>query len=61
MKEEQMIHAWVYEVWENSKEIDPENHEDWYSLALGFFKGKGCSIKEAIKLATFIRYETPYG
>ena len=52
---------WNTDVYYKAKEIDPSNEQDWYSMSLGFFIGKGLSIKDAHELSTYIRYHTKWG
>jgi len=46
---------------DKSKEIDPSNEEDWYSLTIGWAIGRGLDINEAKEFAVYIRYKTNLG
>lgn len=61
MDKEKLTQEWKKEVFDNSDNVDPENSQDWYSLALGFALGKGCNPDDSHKFATHIRYNTDYG
>ena len=37
--------------------IDPENNEDWFSLAYGWALGRGCDPKEANNFAIKVTYD----
>jgi len=41
-----LIDQWVDDVY-NHSEIDPENNYCWESMAIGYYLGKGHSIKQA--------------
>jgi len=41
--------------------VDPDNEQDWYSLTLGYFIGKGEDPESAHDLALYIRYHTDLG
>lgn len=48
------------EVCENSKEIDPNEEYDWYSLSLGFFLALGANVEDASKWCIEVRYDHRY-
>lgn len=56
-----MQRDWVRQVFSRRERIDPNNEEDWYSLALGYALGKGVSVTTAHQFALHIRYHTPLG
>jgi len=56
-----LTEEWKKDVYDRSNDVDPENKEDWYSLALGYALGKGKTPKFAIKFASHIRYKTELG
>lgn len=58
---DQITKEWKQDVYDRSDRVDPENGEDWYSLALGYALGKGHSPEFSIKFANYIRYETDFG
>jgi len=58
MNKEQLTELLKKEVDDKSKEIDPNNEYDWFSLVLGWAIAKNLSINEAIEFSTYIRYET---
>jgi hypothetical protein len=41
---------WKSIVYDKVDEVDPDNEEDWSSLALGFCLGRGFSVKESLQL-----------
>lgn len=49
--------AWIRDVYERAKEIDPEEERDWYDLAIGFFLGCGLTSKRATELAVQMMQE----
>lgn len=44
---QELIDVWVEEINNNASYIDPENRLCWESLAIGYYLGKGHSIKQA--------------
>lgn len=48
---EKLIEAFVTEVDSKASEIDRYDEQDWYSLTLGFYLGKGLSSEDAHNLA----------
>jgi len=58
MDNQQLIELLKKEVDDKSKEIDPNNEFDWYSLVIGWAIAKGLSPEEAIEFSTHIRYKT---
>jgi len=42
-----LVKQWKAQVFANPGDIDPENKEDWESLALGFALGKGLTAEDA--------------
>ena len=44
------------EIFNRVDTIDPSRSEDWHSLALGFFIGRGLTIKESHALAVKVSY-----
>lgn len=55
------IAVWRAAIYNRSKEIDPNKVEDWHSLCLGFFLGRGLTLGLSSELANFIRYHTELG
>lgn len=49
------------EVSDRSDRIDPDNREDWRSLAVGWAIGKGLKPEDAVDFAIYIRYHTNLG
>jgi len=49
------------EVCDRSKEVDPREEHDWFSLTLGWAIAKGLTLKDAYQFALHIRYETDLG
>lgn len=45
---------------DDDKKIDPSEEQDWYSLSLGYFLGKGLSLDEAHSLSLYVRYDEKY-
>ena len=43
-----------------SRDIDPRDEQDWFSLTLGFFLGKGVPAEEAHDLSRYVRYTLEY-
>ena len=43
-----------------SRDIDPDDEQDWFSLTLGFFLAKGLSAEEAHDLSRYVRYKLQY-
>ena len=57
----QMTADFKKEIHDKSKEIDPSNEQDWFSLTLGWAIAKGMNINQAYKFARHIRYNTNLG
>jgi len=60
-KKEEFSRLFKEEVSEKSKEIDPCNEQDWFSLTLGWAIGRGLDIDAAKEFAIYIRYKTDLG
>jgi hypothetical protein len=60
MTDEELLELFKNEVCLHSKEVDPPDEEDWYSLSLGFFIGKGTGIEKAHDLSRLVRYTYHY-
>jgi hypothetical protein len=43
-----------------SRDIDPGDEQDWFSLTLGFFLAKGLTAEEAHDLSRHVRYQLHY-
>ena len=43
-----------------SRDIDPGDEQDWFSLTLGFFLAKGVAAEEAHDLSRYVRYTLGY-
>lgn len=56
-----LIREFKSEISNKSKEIDPNNLQDWYSITLGWAIAKGLSIKESHEFSNYIRYNTNLG
>jgi hypothetical protein len=44
----------------DEKKIDPSEEQDWFSLSLGYFLGKGLPVDEAHSLSLYVRYDQHY-
>jgi len=44
------IKEWKARVLDQSDHVDPDNEQDWCSLAIGFFMGLGFQPADAIRL-----------
>lgn len=51
----------TYEDKENGKAVDLLNETDFHALTIGWGMAQGLNPSDAFGLATFIRYNTPYG
>lgn len=58
---QKLIVRFKKEVHDHSKEIDPDDSQDWHSLTLGWALGKGLPVKDAHEFATHVRYRTDLG
>ncbi len=56
-----LLPSWKKNVFDKAKEIDNNDEQDWYSLALGFALGKGRNPEEAHNFANHVRYKTDLG
>jgi hypothetical protein len=52
MTESEMLAKFKQEVFDRAKLIDPQDEEDWFSMAVGFFLALGVEVSRAFELAT---------
>jgi hypothetical protein len=59
MTNEELARQWRKEVYDRESEVDEDQSENWYSLALGYALGKGKSPNEAHAFARHVlNYES---
>ena len=49
--EKTLLSQFKLEVFDKAKIIDPEDEEDWFSMAFGYFLANGIEIPRAYELA----------
>lgn len=51
--DDEVVEAFKFSITDNGTTIDPENEQDWYSLALGWALGRGYGIHDSHTFAIF--------
>jgi hypothetical protein len=51
-----LLVSFVRDVYQRAEEVDPGDMQDWFSLSLGYFLGKGANVEVAYELAMDVRY-----
>ena len=55
---EELLKDFKTDVSDRALDIDPNNEQDWHSIALGWALAKGYGPNDSLEIATYIRYHT---